>query len=224
MSIDQYLKQTKYAIEQLLQNFSFYSSLYRDLYEKNRKVDSLIFDDYIADPEHPDYKNEIKRWQRNNHEDQKEFCKALSKIDGAGTSKNAIAGAILQIAFMGINIYSNNDSIPETCEELHNSLTKSGSKLNLRKFGVGKTVWGKLPMGLVIYAGRNQYNHFDEHPNFENELVEKILDRLATFRDEDKIFKTNHIKKHNTAQHILGILHWQSYGDYKKDMIEALKN
>ncbi|WP_348944313.1 hypothetical protein ABHF33_12805 [Chitinibacter sp. FCG-7] len=94
-------------------------------------------------------------------------------------SREVIAGSILQIAHAAIETYP-----PFNCEKAGivvdiertvNAYIKSGelkklgksSKLNgdrfsfPKKFCCGRLV-ADLPVGLIIYAGRNQYNHFGE--------------------------------------------------------------
>lgn len=226
MTLDQYLQQTKYAVNQLLKNFSFYSQLWQKVIQTNRDVESFLFGDYLNDPENQSIEDEYKRWEQNNKKVHKKFQKAISNLKGACISKNAIAGAVLQIAFMGIKNYSKNDSIPENFQEFANNPNNNGLVPKLEKFSVGKTVWGEIPMGLIIYAGRNQYNHFDDHPNYNN-LVEEILHKMKDYRRDEKAFEdipSLPWQKHYTAQYMLDILHWKRYEDYKTAMKDALLN
>lgn len=99
-------------------------------------------------------------------------------------AREVISGSILQIAYAAINDYSNpskksdgaiyfESEINRLIGEYSNARTK---KLNLpNKFCVGREL-GDLPIGMVIYAARNQYNHASAtRLNFENEVVFNYL-------------------------------------------------
>src|ERR1700730_6522446 len=65
-----------------------------------------------------------------------------------------LSGALLQIAATGIRMYSSNGQVPMECADLRLGNSQTA-------FCVGRLVRG-VPLGLIIYAGRNQYNHFDD--------------------------------------------------------------
>jgi hypothetical protein len=76
-------------------------------------------------------------------------------------SEAMFAGFILQAAYMAIRLYSRNKTIPLSCATLVEPIQE-----NAIPFCIGKEKHG-IPTGLIIYAGRNQYNHWDEersHP------------------------------------------------------------
>ncbi len=224
MNLEQYLQQTRHAIEQLFKNLDFYELLYRDLLDAHKKTKSFIFGDYISDSNHPEYENEIKRWSSENEVGRREFSIALTRLEGASVSSNAIAGAILQITFMGIKIFSQNSSVPQGFEELYNK-PKLKSKNSIKQFGVGKIVMGRIPMGLTIYAVRNQYNHLDSHGKGYHDLTQYILDLMNSYRRDDLAFDNipePFSEQHEMARKLLAILGWKNYEDYKKDMLEAL--
>jgi len=66
------------------------------------------------------------------------------------------AGAILEAAYMAIRLYSRNTAIPASCA----SFVRPGQRTVL-PFCIGEERHG-VPTGLIIYAGRNQYAHWDE--------------------------------------------------------------
>jgi hypothetical protein len=102
-------------------------------------------------------------------------------------ARDVIAGSILQIAYSAINQYAAKVDKPD-------SVLKFESKINtmlavapnarckhfeLRaEFCVGRNL-GELPIGLVIYAARNQYNHFgDKRLLVANEVIFDYLNLL----------------------------------------------
>ncbi|MCX4187118.1 hypothetical protein [Methylophaga sp. OBS4] len=66
------------------------------------------------------------------------------------TAKATLSGAIIQVACSGLNQHSTEIKIPK---ELNITMDQTKAK-----FCVGRTVHG-LPLGLVVYAARIQYNH-----------------------------------------------------------------
>src|SRR5262249_41111169 len=76
-------------------------------------------------------------------------------------SEAMFAGSILQAAYMAIRLYSQNETIPPNCA-MFEPIPKAAIP-----FCIGKECHG-IPTGLIIYAGRNQYNHWDEPDHNED--------------------------------------------------------
>lgn len=222
MSIETYLKDTRYAIEQLLSNLRFYRDLYSELLEALHEHKDFVFsDEYNSDPENPDYDKELARYEHESTETQARCKAALSKLPGAGVSRNAIAGAIVQIAFMGIKMHSKRTDIPEGWEAF--GVSSKGSRNNLRLFGGGRLVWGQVPVGLVIYAARNQYNHYDEAP--KNALVQEVFRRIRSYGRENLAFEdvpSFDTNAEGVADHLLSLLGWNSYEQVAADLRAVL--
>lgn len=71
-------------------------------------------------------------------------------------SEALFAGSILEAAYMAIKCYSPSTLIPANCA----AFVKS-SKSKAVPFCIGPERHG-VPTGLIVYAGRNQYAHWDE--------------------------------------------------------------
>lgn len=71
-------------------------------------------------------------------------------------SEAMFAGAILQVAYMAIRLYSQNGTIPPDSMHLVQSSQKSAVK-----FCIGPLRYG-IRTGLIVFAARNQYNHWDD--------------------------------------------------------------
>lgn len=69
-------------------------------------------------------------------------------------SEATFAGAPLQVAAMGIRYFSRNTSIPASCASVVPARVKAAVP-----FCIGRELHG-LPIGLIIYDARNQYNHW----------------------------------------------------------------
>jgi hypothetical protein len=71
-------------------------------------------------------------------------------------SEAMFAGAILEAAYMAIRLFSRNTAIPTSCTSFVHP-----DQRTVLPFCIGNESHG-VPIGLVIYAGRNQYAHWDE--------------------------------------------------------------
>ena len=81
------------------------------------------------------------------------------------------SGLILRTAYMAIRLYSRNKTIPPSCAMLVKPSQKSAIP-----FCIGKERHG-IPGGLIIFAGRNQYNHWDE--DWSHPTTREIFDALS---------------------------------------------
>lgn len=109
------------------------------------------------------------------------FKKSYSSTD---TAREVIAGSILQIAYVAIRDHANPVGKSEGARHFESELRRlqqevrgTGSKpFELpSQFCVGRDI-GDLPVGMIIYAARNQYNH-SSNPRLSvvNEVVFNYL-------------------------------------------------
>jgi hypothetical protein len=141
--------------------------------------------------------------------------KVISPIREFSAQKYALAnlcGSLLQIASMAITLYStNNQVLPEL-----SSVVKGRNV----KFCIGRLV-RDIPLGLVILAGRNQYNHIDDDKLREPNLT--VFKFLATRHGNrcnyiDPGFDLNTRLVWNYASNIIKLIGWQDYKTYDNDM------
>lgn len=102
-------------------------------------------------------------------------------------ARDVIAGSILQIAYVAIKQYAANADKPDSVlkfESKINAMIASAPNARCKHFElpvdfcVGRNL-GELPIGLVIYAARHQYNHFDEERlSVANEVIFDYLNLL----------------------------------------------
>lgn len=88
---------------------------------------------------------------------------------------NVIAGSILQIACKAIEQYSKNQSLS------NNRLHLFGGKPPKPKYAVGREI-RDIPLGLLILAARNQYNHIEDG-SIMREPTKSIFEALCTYED-----------------------------------------
>jgi hypothetical protein len=133
-------------------------------------------------------------------------------------SEAMFAGAILQVAYMAIRLYSRNATIPMSCT----SIVPPSKKAAIR-FCIGKEVRG-VPTGLIVYAARNQYNHWDEEPH---EVTKNVFGALsAAFYSNmlaDLAFDFSNPTINVYSNEVLLVaLGWQSYDTYLAEMNSLL--
>ena len=205
----QYFADTEHAMMSLFENLNFYLNILRE-------VEMPIFTSETSDIDL--FTKEYELWVAQN---QKKLTGALEKEKeyfGHSVSMSTICGSILQIAFMAILQFSTNKKVPEQLQETINV------ESNATKFCIGEDIRG-VPKGLIIYAGRNQYNHMDE-VTF-NKYTTYVFDRLAVFDPQknviDPAFQLSQPKIANYASNIVAILGWRDYESYIIDMFDTLK-
>jgi hypothetical protein len=100
-----------------------------------------------------------------------ELKKAKAAFSSKDVARDVISGSILQIAYAAIDVYAPSIQKPQKVlefeAEINKMLTSSLKKPRCKHFELPKAfcvgrLLGHLPIGLVIYAARNQYNHFNE--------------------------------------------------------------
>ena len=96
-------------------------------------------------------------------------------------SKATLAGSILQVAHKTLKEFSTNSTVPSSAASLGVLATS-----HQVPFSVGREVHG-IPAGLLIYAGRIQYNHYEEgHP--KNAVARAVFDALQSHYYNDMTF------------------------------------
>ena len=134
-------------------------------------------------------------------------------------SEAMFAGAILHVAYMAIRLYSNNTLIPPNCSELIRLVQKSAIP-----FCIGKERHG-IPTGLIIYAARNQYSHWDDEQ--PHEVTKNVFNALsAAFYHNmlsDLAFELSNPTINVYANEVLLVaLGWKSYDTYLAEMKSLL--
>ncbi len=96
--------------------------------------------------------------------------------------RDAIAGAILQIAFISMRLFpkteSKNDTVAFLERRVNESVRSKKEYSYPHSHCVGREIIG-IPIGLLIFAARNLYNHQDEHVNqlqYYNKIIFEALD------------------------------------------------
>jgi hypothetical protein len=167
-----------------------------------------------------------------------EFEQARTHFNSKDLAREIVAGAILQVAYMAIKQFSENDIKPDEIVKFESrvrELIRTDDRVRCRKFSyqsrycIGRHI-GAIPIGLVIFAGRNQYNHFDSRRlSPENEVV---FDHLNSYVPESSgreySFNLRNPDRTLYSYSVLSILGWvdnserSGFDAYQADMEEML--
>ena len=166
-----------------------------------------------------------------------EFQSHLNNYSSVDIAREVIAGSILQVAYIAIKQYAIFTKKSENTlyfESQMNRLLSESKKPRTNKkfvlpkeFCVGREI-GDLPIGILIYAARNQYNHFDENRlSIVNEVVFNYLNIIHP--NPGNVISFNlYDSKHYYSYSVLWALGWTNtavklgYDSYKKDIVELV--
>jgi hypothetical protein len=232
---EEYLKRTESAVIKIFEGIESYIQILR-----NSKPPIYVGNAGDTLNRRPAYEN----WIAANQVGIQASLKAQRDFSAESFALATLCGSLLQIAAMGIQWFSENEEIPENLPKSLYSLLKPKSKIT--KFCVGRRV-RSVPIGLIIYAGRNQFNHMDDdelrEPNVtifdllaknytgtteqSLEYLTSVESKALSVEQEEDI--TKQIPKDpafdlengiliNFASNITGLLEWRDYESYYSDM------
>lgn len=149
----------------------------------------------------------------------KKYLELAGKYFDLKFSEAMFAGAILQIAYMAIKLYSPNVVIPENCKGFLRPSHKT-----VIPFCIGNERHG-IPAGLIVYAARNQFSHWDDDE--PHEITKNVFDALSiAYSDNmlcDLAFELSNPTINVYAHEVLlEALRWRTYDKYLTEMKSML--
>jgi len=136
-------------------------------------------------------------------------------------SEATFAGSILQVAYMAIRLYSRNNSIPQSCA----AFVRPSHRFAI-PFCIGPERYN-VPVGLIVYAGRNQYNHWDDDEPHEvtRNVFAALSAALHDVMSADLAFSlANPTINVYASEVLLTALAWKSYETYVAAMTALLES
>lgn len=210
-TVAEYLDKTESAMRKLFEGIDSYL-------EPLRRSDSLYFVSSVVDDEERRVQRET--WLNQNKSAITVSYQAQREFIAESFAQATLCGAALQIAAKALECYSRNNRVPSEWSSVEGLKTKAAA------FCCGRLIRG-VPLGLVIYAGRNQHIHFNDkalrEPNFS------VFDRLATnhgfasetpCRDPDFDLANNRLV--SFASNITELIGWRTYDAYAQDIRKLL--
>lgn len=164
------------------------------------------------------YRAALEKWVSKDSAAIEKSLESQRKFTAEKSALATLCGALLQVAATGIRMYSRNEEVPDEFAKVIKPHT------NAAKYCIGRTI-RSVPLGLIVYAGRNQYNHIDDGKLHEPNLA--IFDRLATCHNygigiRDPALDLQKNLGWNYPSNITHIIGWRSYDTYSEDMASLL--
>lgn len=157
------------------------------------------------------------KWREDNKDLVERANAAKQEFYAQEFAMSVLCGSLLHVAEKAIRIYSREKPITENLDHIFND-KKIEDKVC--KFCVGRKI-REVPVGLIVYAGRNQHMHCDEDKlkNIVNVCVFEQLTTLSEypeFRDPAFDLAARHLDSY--ASNVTALLGWRTYDAYIEDM------
>jgi hypothetical protein len=208
MTLREYLVESEFATKQLFDAMDHY-------HRTRQEIPHVVgcFDARSAQA----LKAKMEAWERENRdaiEAQQERAKYYFSLS---PSMHLVGGCILQFASAGFCL--------EGCE----GPMPTRHEVTLRRRGLyhcwGRDLYG-LPLGLIVYAGRNQFAHWQD-PGELGDTNKRIFRTIAEGSAKEKLcpegildpaFDLDETGLTVYAANILAVLGWMGYDAYREDM------
>ncbi len=211
--VKEYLSRTKSAVSKLFESYNSYW----ELLENPKRPAFTCWGDFESEENIKAY----EKWREENNSIFEERLKRDNEYAYEYFARSALLGTVIQFEFWGINKFSNNEIITKEFADI----IKTDS--TTRKFCIGR-LYDNIPIGLIIYAGRNQSTHFDDEKF--NQVTTRVFELLTNFYSPTfkKWYKSDYFDLGNQnvinyAENITYILGWRNYENYENDLLKMLQ-
>lgn len=211
----EYLNQTEHASKSLFSAIGEYKDLIRLSVPPGTT--------FRHNGEEGGFEKQFEAWRNQSHvKEQHEVADyAREEFRGQLFSMHVISGSILQIACKAIELFSKHETSQDQYSELFTDCSKGQIK-NASKFCIGREIQG-IPIGLIIFAGRNQYNHIEAGSSL-NQLNKNIFNRIADKDDYiNPSFDLDNEGITSYSSNIRSHIGWSNYENYYDDMFLLMK-
>lgn len=203
----EYLIRTKSAVEHLMTGIDAYLQIFKSVRPP------VLVGTYSNEAERG---AALEQWVKEKAEDIEKVLVMERTFLSEKYALSVLCGSLLQIAAMAIRLYSKNEQIPVDLL----GVVKAANA----PYCIGRRV-REAPLGLVIYAGRNQYNHVDE--NKLSDLNSTVFEWLATkhgcgINIRDPAFDLKASLSWSYPSNITSLIGWRDYKTYENDMRSLL--
>lgn len=209
-SAAEYIAKTGSAMRKLFEGIDMYSAILR------RHPHSVFVTSYTSDT---NFDAQYEEWAKENQRSIAASLAAQKKYVAESFAQATLCGAVLQVAVKALACYSKNTVIPGGWSPV--------IKPKYAPFCIGRLIHG-VPLGLVIYAARNQHTHFEDTKLSELNL--SVFERLATNHgiQSSQPFRHPAFDLQNPglvsfASNCTALIGWRSYEAYEKDMRALLE-
>ena len=204
-----YLDRTESAVRKLFEGIESYTNLLAPIRGTTFVSGQLDRDKLMV---------EYQAWATVNAAALAASMEAQRKYSEQAFALATLCGAVLQIAAKAIECFSNNRNVASSLESI------VGESQVALPFCIGREVRG-VPIGLIIFAGRNQHTHFNE--TRLNRVNVAVFDKLAVLPHreaaKDLALDLENPLLDSYASNITFILGWRSYDAYFEDLRRLLE-
>jgi len=204
------LIRTESAVRILFSGIDSYLSILRE-------ATGIIF--VSSEPYGPKQDAEFEAWQLENAERLAAARAAEREFMAESFALGTLCGSVLQVAEKALELFGSNTAVPPGLP--------STLKVQHAKFCVGRAV-RTVPLGLIIYAARNQHTHFND--DALREPSSSVFRLLATAHGYgkgqlivDPAFDLNNLGLLSFVSNFTSLIGWRSYEQYASDMRSMLK-
>lgn len=212
-SVEEYFAKTESAVRILFNGICVYTELLRGI--QRPVFVSGHLDEKKLTPE-------FSAWEKANSAEIEAVRKAEEKFFAESFALATLCGSLLQVASKAIEMFSKNTDVDEKIKSIVTIKDQRGRfKINhkVKRFCIGRRV-NDVPIGLIIYAGRNQHMHCDAEELSEVNLrVFGMLAMVPGYQEyRDPAFDLCTKRLDSYASNITALLAWRSYSAYFNDM------
>jgi hypothetical protein len=206
-TIEEYLDKVESAITTYLNGFYEYNKILSE-----RDIPAF----YYASNDDGKNKLEYEKWHKEHEKEIEADISLQNKYVAELFAMSTFSGAILQLAYLGINLFSNNKTIHPILNDI-----KNNSKYS--RYCIGRIEHG-LPIGLVILAGRNLYNHIDDQELRQPNIINfNTLSGKSFEKYTNSYYDLENKQPHNIVSNLMYLLGWFEFVDFQSDMLGMLK-
>ncbi|MBE2244193.1 MAG: hypothetical protein IAE86_15665 [Burkholderiaceae bacterium] len=166
----------------------------------------------------PEQDAQLLAWQEANREQLEAARESQREYLAETFALDTLCGAVLQVAAKALEIYGPGTTLPDG---LPPEVTARYARLC-----VGRTI-RTLPLGIIVYAARNQHTHFNDE--LLREPSRSVFKRLATAHGYgkgdtflDPAFDLSNPLLVSFASNVTALVGWRSYERYIDDMQDML--
>ena len=203
-SPDTFLASTRSAVAKLLGGLDDY----RRAFGKGIEGSTFVSDGSSME----DFDARYRQWRQDNPEIVERSIAAQTEFHGERFARATLAGAVLELAWKGIEVYSTNTRTPASVR-----MVVGDSKVGV-KFALGREIRG-VPIGLVIYAARNQHVHYNDRSLAR--INRDIIEQMARHGHPDLKSPELDLDRHqgeSLANNMIYLLDWVDLARYERDM------
>lgn len=208
-SAAEYIGRTESAVRRFFETIDSYVSVLR-----GARVPVLVTERQASPAE-------LDAWLIENADALKAVREAQRQYFDEAFALATTCGSVLQVAAKAFELFSSNGTVPSEWAGVVRS--------KYACYCVGRLA-RRVPLGLIVLAGRNQHMHFlDAKPLREPNVA--VFERLTIYHGRstdptirDAAFDLTSKMLVSFAHNITALLGWRSYGAYEKDMKETLES